>query len=136
MYGVDPGSSPSTIDGQSGTLDLNVTGTNSGAINSEAGATVKLRGTWELNAGSSFNGAGTTVAYGTLNVMGNVTAATDFQLASGGVLQGSGYTFTSTNLLELQDGSSMSSPSSSTPLTVTSQGSMNVTGSPGLTPLY
>ena len=122
----------STIDGQSGTLDLNVTGANSGAINSEAGATVKLGGTWALNAGSSFNGAGTTVAYGTLNVMGNVTAATDFQLASGGSLQGSGYTFTSTNLLELQDGSSMSSPSSSTPLTVTSTGSMNVTGSPSL----
>jgi hypothetical protein len=115
-----------TVDGQTGTLDLACGGTNSSAINSENSATVKLGGLWTLNGGA-FGGAGITNAYGNLTVMGDVTASTDFQLA--GTLQGSGYTFTSTNLLELLDGSTLSSPSSSTPLTVTSESNMNVTGS-------
>lgn len=54
-----------TIDARAGIMDLNVTGTNAGAIDSEGGARVLLGGTWTLNDGTAFNGMGITNLYGT-----------------------------------------------------------------------
>ncbi|HEY2589706.1 MAG TPA: hypothetical protein VGI81_28435 [Tepidisphaeraceae bacterium] len=118
-----------TIDARTGIMDLNVTGTNAGAIASEGGARVLLGGTWTLNDGTVFSGSGITNLYGTATLMADARATTQFQVAPGGSLQGSGYTFTSAYSLELQDGSSASSPSSTSPLTIASQGSgMTLTG--------
>ena len=113
-----------TVDGQSGTLDLACGGTNSGALKSESLATVKLGGSWTLNNGTVFNGSGVTVAYGDLTLMANASASTDFQLT--GMLQGTGYTFTSSNLFELLGGT-ISSPSGTTPMVVDAQ-NINVSG--------